>query len=188
MAIVSGTFLLAVGRALARIHVEHDDPGRSPLVHLVDPPSGQIAESGKVLGPAQPLRLEAAHLAGRGGIPCDRLIADHPAHRRITAQPVGVIHVLVAGQPSEHRLPQQARQSVATILACARISERVGSCVAQAENVIQLAIGQQPGVGRDRGAAKLEHQPAVKIEPQRTPVPFTRRVRHSRPVRSPTSY
>jgi hypothetical protein len=26
-------FLLAVGRALARIHVQHDDPGRSPLVH-----------------------------------------------------------------------------------------------------------------------------------------------------------
>jgi len=32
-------------------------------MHLVDPPSGQIGESGEVLGPAQPLRLEAIHLA-----------------------------------------------------------------------------------------------------------------------------
>jgi hypothetical protein len=47
--------------------------------------------------------------------------------------------------------------------------------------------GQQPGIGGDRGAAKLEHQPAVKIEPQRAPIRFTRRVRHRRLIRSPTT-
>jgi hypothetical protein len=33
-------------------------------------------------------------------------------------------------------LAQQARQSVATILAGAHISERIGSCVGQAEGVV----------------------------------------------------
>jgi len=64
MAIVGAAFLLAIGRALAQIHVEHHGFWRSPPVHLVYPLAGQIGESGKVLGPAQPLRLEAAHLAG----------------------------------------------------------------------------------------------------------------------------
>ena len=36
----------------------------------------------------------------------------------------------------------------------------------------------------DDAAAKLEHQTAVKIEPQRTPIRFTLRVRHGRPIRS----
>jgi hypothetical protein len=38
--------------------------------------------------------------------------------------------------------------------------------------------GQQPGIGGDRRAAKLKHQPAVKIEPQRLANGFTRRVPH----------
>ena len=58
MSVVGAVLLLAVGRALARIHVEHDDPGRL-LLHLVDPLAGQVGERGKILGPAQPLRLEA---------------------------------------------------------------------------------------------------------------------------------
>jgi hypothetical protein len=37
MPIVGAAFLLAVGRALARIHVEYDGLRRSPLMHLVDP-------------------------------------------------------------------------------------------------------------------------------------------------------
>src|SRR6476646_8207097 len=80
MPVVGAAFLLAVGRALARIHVEHDDPRRSPRVHLVDPPAGQIGKSNEVLGPGQPLRLEAAHLAGRGGRP---VIAGSPTTQRI---------------------------------------------------------------------------------------------------------
>ena len=75
---------------------------------------------------------------------------------------------------------------MATILAGAAIGELVTGRVGQAQRVIQLAIGQQPGIGGDRSAAKLKHQAAVEIEPQRTPIRFTRRVRHCYPVRSPT--
>src|SRR5271169_7262203 len=47
MPVVSAAFLLAVSRALARIHVEHDGPRRSPLVHLVDPLARPIGASGE---------------------------------------------------------------------------------------------------------------------------------------------
>jgi hypothetical protein len=143
----------------------------------VDPPSGQIGASGEVLRSAQPLRLETAHLAGRGNGSLDRPVADHPAHRRIVTQPVGVVHILVAGERSEHRLPQQADQSVAAVPARARIGEHVAAGVGQAQRVIQLAIRQQPGVGGDHTATELEHQTAVEIEPRRTPP--------ASPVRSP---
>jgi len=83
MAVVGAAFLPAVGRALARIHVEDDDPRWSPRVHLVNPPAGQISKSNEVLGPGQPLRLEAPHLAGRGGRRGDRRVANYPTHRRI---------------------------------------------------------------------------------------------------------
>src|SRR6516164_7367198 len=91
--------LLAISRALARIHVEHNDPRRAPPVHGVDPSARQIGKSGEVLRLGQPLGLEAAHLAGRGSPTHWRPTADHPTHRRIAAQPLGVVHVLVGGQP-----------------------------------------------------------------------------------------
>jgi hypothetical protein len=106
MAVVGAALLLAVGRALARIHVEHDDPRLTPLMHRVDPLARQIGEGGEVRRTGQPFGFEAAHLAGRG-CPTHRCpAADYPTHRRIAAQPHGVVHVLVAGQPPEYRLPQ----------------------------------------------------------------------------------
>ena len=58
VAVVRAALLLPLGRALARIHVEHDDPGRSPLMHRVDPQARQIGERGEVLRSSQPLGLE----------------------------------------------------------------------------------------------------------------------------------
>src|SRR6516165_3276781 len=101
MAVIGAAFLIAVGRALARIHVEHDGLRRSSLVHLVDPLAGKIGESSKVLGSAQPLRLEPAHLAGRSRRPGDRPVAHYPAHRRVATQSLGVVQVLIAGQPAD---------------------------------------------------------------------------------------
>ena len=66
----------------------------------------------------------------------------------------------------------------------ARIGEHVGNRAGQAHRIIQLAIGQQSAIGGDHAAAKLKHQTAVEIEPQRRALRFTRRVRHGRPVSS----
>ena len=185
VAVVGAAFLLAVGRAFGRIHVEHNPLRRSPLVHLADPLAGQIGECGKVLLPAQPLRLETAYLAGRGGKAGDRPVAHHPAHRRVAAQPLGVVHVLVAGQPPEHRLAQQAGQPVAAVLAGAHVRQRIGTRVGQTQRVTQLAVSQQPGIGGDRGPAKLQQQTTVEIEPQTALLCFTRRVPIAAPFDPP---
>src|SRR6476659_1351745 len=119
MPVVGAAFLFAIGRALARIHVEYDGLQPSPPMHFVNPLTGQIGERGKVLGPAQPLCLEAPHLAGRGGRPADRPVPNYPTHCRVTTQPLCVIHILVAGQPPEHGWAQKARQPMPTVLASA---------------------------------------------------------------------
>jgi hypothetical protein len=59
-----------------------------------------------------------------------------------------------------------------------RVGERIGARVGQAEGVIQLAIDQQPAIGGDYTAAKLEYHTAVEIEPQRPSSRFTRQVHY----------
>ena len=100
VAVVGAALLLAVDRALARIHVEHDEFGRTPPMHAVDPLPGEIGECCEVLRTREPFRLEPPHLARRGRSFGNRSVADDPSHRRIPAQPLGVVHVLVASEPS----------------------------------------------------------------------------------------
>jgi hypothetical protein len=40
---------------------------------------------------------------------------------------------------------------------------------AEAERVVQFAVGEQPSIGGDDRTAKLEREPAVEIEPQDIP-------------------
>ena len=94
------------------------------------------------------------------------------------AQPLGVVDVLVSGQPPEHGLPQHAHERVPAVLAGAGIGEPLARHRAEAERIVEFAVGEQTGVGGDDRTAKLEHQPAVEIEPQRLAIRFTRRVRH----------
>src|SRR6516164_4086975 len=83
MAIPDAHLLLAVGRAHAGIHVEHDAMGWPSAVHKVDPLARQVGKSSEVVGRREPLRLEAPHLARRSRAPLRRFAADNPAHRRI---------------------------------------------------------------------------------------------------------
>ena len=62
------------------------------------------------------------------------------------------------------RMPQQADQRMATVPAGARIGERLARHRAQPECVVEFTVCQQSGIGRDHGAAKLQHQTAVEIE------------------------
>ena len=184
MAVPDAHLLLAMRRAHARIHVEHDAARRPSTVHKVDPLAGQVGKSGEVLVCREPLRLEAAHLARRSRATLSRFAADDPAHRRIVAQTLGVVHILVSGKTTKHRLPQQTDQCMAAVLAGARVGEQLARHRGQPECVVEFAIGQQSRIGGDHGAAKLEHQAAVKIEPNSIRFRFTRRVRHDRLARS----
>ena len=74
---------------------------------------------------------------------------------------------------------------MASVLAGARVRQSIGARVGQAQPVIQFAVSQQPGIGGDRGAAKLQQQTTVEIEPQRAVVRFTRRPPIATPLDPP---
>jgi hypothetical protein len=57
------------------------------------------------------------------------LAADDPAHRRIVTKTLGIVHILIAGETAEHRLPQQTDQRMAPVLANAGISESPANAV-----------------------------------------------------------
>jgi hypothetical protein len=105
MSVPDAHLLLAMGRADAGIHVEHDAPRRPAAMDTVDPSAGQIGEGREVLLRRQPACLEAPHLAWRCRRARSRPAADDPAHRRIMPQAQGVVDILVPGKPPEHRLP-----------------------------------------------------------------------------------
>jgi hypothetical protein len=104
------------------------------------------------------------------------------------AQASGIIHVLVSGEATENGLTQQTDKRMAAVLARARIGERIACNHRQAEHVIEFAIGQQSGIRGHHRAAKLGHDPAVKIEPESPTIRFTRRVRHDRSLNARISY
>ena len=72
-------------------------------------------------------------------------------------------------------------QPMPAILTSARVGQCICSRVGQPQRVVQFAIGKQSSIGGNRRTAKLEHQATIKIEPQRTSIRFTRRVRHYYP-------
>ena len=81
-------------------------------MHKVDPLARQVGKSSEVLGRREPLRLEAPHLTRRSRAPLRRFAADNPAHSRIVAQALGVVHILVSGKATKYRLPEQPGQRV----------------------------------------------------------------------------
>jgi len=52
----------------------------------------------------------------------------------------------------------------------------------QNEHIIQLVISPQSAIGGDYRAAESGHQAPVEIDPQRAPIPITRRVYQGSPV------
>ena len=81
---------------------------------------------------------------------------DQIAHDRVTAEPVGIIDVLIASQPREDCLPQQTRKRVTAILAGAVVVQQSGGKIGQAERVIQFPMQQQTGVRTNRRTPKQQ--------------------------------
>jgi hypothetical protein len=68
----------------------------------VDPLTGQVNKPDEVGVCRKPLRLEPAHLARRSRATMSRFATDNPTHRRVVAQPLGVVHVLIPSQAAKH--------------------------------------------------------------------------------------
>jgi hypothetical protein len=67
------------------------------------------------------------------------------------------------------------------VLPAPALGEDGCGCRGQADDIVQLAVGEQAGVGGDPGAVELELEPAVEGDPERF-FRFTRRVRHPAPA------
>ena len=76
-------------------------------MHLVDPGAGQIGERLEVRVGRQPLGLEAPHLAARGGCTIEPITANDRPHGGVAGEPLSIVDILVAGEPTEHRLAEQ---------------------------------------------------------------------------------
>src|ERR1700730_5886495 len=70
------------------------------------------------------------------------------------AQASGIIHVLVSGEAAEHRLPKHSNESMAAVLAPARIGERIAcnqrSQIGQSAHKINA--GQMPDLSAPQDA------------------------------------
>ncbi len=147
-------------------------------MNLVDPLPGKIGECGEVFRGGQKLRLKTPHLAGGCCLSFDGLAADNPPHRRVEAEPVGIVHVVVAAKASENGLTELPDKSVATVLSTTGVRECVPGNLGQSDRIIQFPVRQQPSIGSYLGTVELKLQAAVKIEPQNPHFPFTHRVSH----------
>ena len=116
---------------------------------------GQVSQGGQVRLLHQHLGLEAPHLAGGCSILRDRATTDDPAHGWISAEPVGIVHVLVSGQPPEDRLGQLSNQGVPAVLAGPGVGKDYLGELHQAKGIIEVPKGEQPSVGRHLRTVEL---------------------------------
>jgi|SRR5438552_10273454 len=65
--------------------------------------------------------------------------ADDPPYRGIASEPVGIVHVLVAGEAPEHRLAKLGDQAVATVSPGAGVGENLGRHLRQAQGIVEFA-------------------------------------------------
>ena len=82
------------------------------------------------------------------------------------AEPGVIVGVLVAGEEAEEPLADNSQQRVIHLAGLTRIAEKVGHGLGPSEPLIELADGQQAGVGTDEPAAKIGDDgfTRVKIE------------------------
>ncbi len=101
------------------------------------------------------------------------LAADDVTNDRIDSEALSVVGVLVASKTTIDRLTEETREAVARVFATARIGEHPGRLSREPEALVELSVGQQPGVARDARPMELELQPAIEMEPHRPPFGFT---------------
>jgi hypothetical protein len=83
MAVPDAALLIAVRRADAGIHIEHDAFVRAAFRDAVDPMTREIGERCEGFRPCQPAGFEPPHLARRRARPFRCFAADNPAHGRV---------------------------------------------------------------------------------------------------------
>jgi hypothetical protein len=135
-------------------------------MNLVDPHPVHLSQGFNVRVGGQKLRLETSHLAGRSGLSFDGFTANDPPHGGITAQSVGVVHVVVPAKASENGLAKQPRHAVSPVLAGPAVLEKTPGNFGQAKGIVKLPIGEESSVRRNLGTMEFKLEAAVEIDPQ----------------------
>ena len=82
-------------------------------------------------------------------------------------KPLGIVDILVAGEPTEHGLAEQPAQLVARVLATAAVEELRDRDVGKPEGIVEFAVGEQATVRGDPGTVEFELDPAIESGSQR---------------------
>ena len=157
--------LPAVRGVVEGIHVERDPrrwrgEGVQKLVAQRVPQSPEIGDRDGVLKPRQ------RRLAGQ--VDVARQTIAHQLERRVTAERVVIVLVLVVGDDAIHPLPDH-RQIGVQNSAPARILQRGGKPLGQSNRLIKLPDRQQPRIARQLSLRDLhfDRLPRQKIEDKR---------------------
>ena len=165
VSVVGRSLLVAVCRADAAVHVEDDPRRRATVMHTVDPLPGKLGQRGQALVGGLHLRLETPHLTGRGSLFRDSMAADDPPHGGITAQTVGVVHVVVATKTAKNGLAELPDHAMPPVLAGTTVGKNIASHLSKFNGGIKLSVSKQTGVRSDLGPVELKLESTVKIQP-----------------------
>ena len=77
---------------------------------------------------------------------CDGLAVDDPPHGRITAQTVGVVHVIVPAKTAKNGLAELPDHAMPPVFAGTAILEKTPDNLGQAKGIVKLPIGEQSSV------------------------------------------
>ncbi len=74
------------------------------------------------------------------------MTANNPTHGGITAQTVGVVHVVVAAKAPENGLAELPDHAMPPVLAGTTVLEKVLGNLGQAKGMVKLPIGEKSSV------------------------------------------
>ncbi len=77
------------------------------------------------------------------------MAADDPPHRGITAQTVGVVHVIIPAKTAKHRLAELPDHAMPSVLAGTAVLEKIPGNPGQAKGIVKLPIGEKSSGGSD---------------------------------------
>ena len=93
------------------------------------------------------------------------MAADDSPHGRITAQAVGVVHVIVATKTAINGLAKLPDHAMPSVLAGTAVVEKCLGNLGQAKGMVKFPVGEKSSVGSDLGTVELQLQSTVEIDP-----------------------
>lgn len=135
MVVVEGQRLLAVGGVVGMVHVQRD-AARGVFIpgdELLDQGAGQAVD---VAAPQRAFQAGVGGAAGQRRVGIQRRPSRRQFEQRVMAQGVGIVAVFVAGGHLKDALRQQVAQRMGDIARIARIPDRLGQALDEADTRI----------------------------------------------------